>query len=229
MTAFSRTGRLWHAALASMIALAVIAQLMLLVTGGADANSGVLEPALGLGSKLVRFFSYFTIQSNLLVMVDSFLLAINPSLDSNWRRTLRLDALMGIVVTGLVFSLVLAKIVHLTGLAYVLTVCFHYIAPCVAPLGWLLFGPRPRIAWSTLAWAFLWPILWILFTFTHGAMTGWYPYPFLNADKLGHTAALRNTIIVLVVAAILGLIFKALDHWLFTELSTHRQVRKLPR
>ena len=214
MSTFSRIGRIWHAALASMIAFAIIVQLALLVTGGADANSGVLEPALGLGSKLVRFFSYFTIQSNLLVMVDSFLLAINPNLDSSWRRALRLDALIGIVVTGLVFSLVLANIVHLTGLAYVLTVCFHYIVPCVAPLGWLLFGPRPRIKWSTLAWAFLWPILWILFTFAHGAITGWYPYPFLNADKLGHTAALRNTIFVLVVAAILGLIFKALDRWL---------------
>ena len=57
-------------------------------------------------------------------------------------------------------------------------------------------------------------------------MTGWYPYPFLNADKLGHTAALRNTIFVLVFAAILGLIFKALDRWLPAELSIHKQSAK---
>jgi hypothetical protein len=214
MNRFNRTGRLWHAALAGMLIFAVIAQLVLLVNGGTDANSGILEPALGLGGKLVRFFSYFTIQSNLLVMVDALLLAINPDLDGKWRRVLRLDALMGIVVTGLVFTFVLARIVHLTGLAYVLTVCFHYISPFIAPIGWVLFGPRPRITWSVLTWAFVWPMLWILYTFAHGAMANWYPYPFLNPHNLGYSAAVGNTMLVLVAAAILGLIFKALDRWL---------------
>jgi hypothetical protein len=210
----NQAARLWNATLATMIAFAVVAQLALLIKGGPDANSGVLEPTLTLSGKLVRFFSYFTIQSNLLVMVDATLLAILPNCDSKWRRALRLDALTAIVVTGLVFSLVLAKLIHLTGLAYVLTVCFHYIVPVMAPLGWLFFGPRPRISWHTLARAFLWPILWIIYTFIHGAISGWYPYPFLNVDKLGYTTAITNTLFVLIAALILGLIFKALDRML---------------
>ncbi|WP_197413862.1 Pr6Pr family membrane protein [Terracidiphilus gabretensis] len=209
-----------------MIAFAVIAQLMLLITGGADANSGILEPTLGLGGKLVRFFSYFTIQSNLLVMIDATLLALYPDRDNRWRRILRLDALTSIVVTGLVFTFVLAKIVHLTGLAYGITVCLHYISPVIAPLCWLLFGPRPRITWSVLALTFVWPVLWILYTFTHGAMTGWYPYPFLNPDKLGYPAAVANTMLVLIAAAILGLIFKALDHWLPANPSAESSVKR---
>jgi hypothetical protein len=214
MTNPNQLARLWNITLAAIIAFAVIAQLALLIKGGADANSGILEPTLTLSRKLVRFFSYFTIQSNLLVLADATLLAIHPDRDSKWRRVLRLDALIAIVVTGLVFSLALAKLIHLTGLAYVLTVCFHYISPVMAPLGWLLFGPRPRISWHTLAWAFLWPILWIIYTFIHGAISGWYPYPFLNVDKLGYTTAITNTLFVLIAALILGLIFKALDRLL---------------
>src|ERR1700743_706675 len=101
MTKFNRIGRIWNAALAGMIAFAVIAQLMLLITGGADANSGGLNPAISLDAKLIRFISYFTIQSNLLVMIDATLLAIYPDHDSKWRRILRLDGVLGLVVTGL--------------------------------------------------------------------------------------------------------------------------------
>ena len=204
----------WHAVLAAIVAFALVAQLGLLVAGGADANSGVLDQTAPVGVRLVRFFSYFTVESNLLVLAASTTLAINPRRDGRWWRVLHLDALLGIVITGVVFELLLAKIVHLTGLPFVLNVCFHYISPWAVLLGWLLFGPRPRIGWTTVGWAFVWPVLWIGYTFAHGAATGWYPYPFLNPENLGYHAALINTGLVLVGAAALALGFKALDRWL---------------
>lgn len=191
-----------------------MAQLGLLFAGGADANSGQIEPVAGLGVRLVRFFSYFTVESNLLVLAASITLAINPKRDGRWWRVLQLDALLGIVITGIVFELVLARIVSLTGLSYVLNLGFHYISPWMMLLGWLVFGPRPRITWSTVGWAFVWPLLWIGYTFAHGAATGWYPYPFLNPESLGYHAALRNTGWVVVAAAVLAVLFKALDRWL---------------
>jgi hypothetical protein len=33
---------------------------------------------------------------------------------------------------------------------------------------------------------FAWPLLWIVYTFAHGAATGWYPYPFLDAHTHGY-------------------------------------------
>jgi hypothetical protein len=204
----------WHAALAVIVAFALVAQLGLLFAGGADANSGRLDTNASLGVRLVRFFSYFTVESNLLVMFVSAALAINPERDGRGWRVLQLDALLGIVITGLVFDLVLAKIVHLSGLAYVVTVCFHYISPWMMLLGWLAFGPRPRITWATVGWAFAWPLLWIGYTLAHGAATGWYPYPFLNPVTLGYHVALRNTVVVVLVAAIMAMAFKALDRWL---------------
>ena len=200
--------------LAVIVAFAVLAQLGLLFAGGADANSGRLDPGAGLGVRLVRFFSYFTVESNLLVLAVSARLAMRPERDSRWWRVLRLDALLGIVITGVVFDLVLAKIVHLTGLAHVVNVCFHYISPWMMLAGWLLFGPRPRISSATVGWAFVWPLLWIGYTFVHGAATGWYPYPFLNPENLGYHVAMRNTGFVLLAAALMVVGFKALDRWL---------------
>jgi hypothetical protein len=45
--------------------------------------------------KLVRFISYFTIESNLLVMVVAATLAIDPERDGRWWRVLRLNVAAG--------------------------------------------------------------------------------------------------------------------------------------
>jgi hypothetical protein len=81
----------------------------------------------------------------------------------------------------------------------------------VVRLDALLFGPRPRIGWSTVAWAFAWPIAWVVYTFIHGAVTGWYPYPFLDAHTHGYAIAVRNTGVVLILGIVIALVLKALD------------------
>ncbi|MGM1060063.1 Pr6Pr family membrane protein [Saccharothrix sp. Mg75] len=210
-TGWHTGSRTWHAVLAAVIAASLVIQLVLLFTGGADANSGDIGAVAGVGTRLVRLFSYFTIQSNVIVLAVALTLAANPARDGRGWRVARLDALLGITITGLVFDLVLAPIVHLEGAARWATIGFHYVSPWMAVLGWLLFGPRPRVDRSTVGWAFAWPVLWIAYTFAHGAITGWYPYPFLDVTRLGFGTALRNTLFVLVLALVLALIYKALD------------------
>jgi hypothetical protein len=203
--------RWWHALLAAVVTAAFITQLILLFTTGADVNtsaSGASEPV---ATRLVRLFSYFTIESNLIVLAAACTLARNPARDGRGWRTLRLDSLLGIVITGLVFDLVLARYVHLTGAAWWATLGFHYFSPWWTLLGWVLFGPRPRISWGTVVRAFGWPLAWIGYTFAHGAVTGWYPYPFLNVSRIGYAHAVRNTAVILVFAVALAVAFKLLD------------------
>lgn len=206
--------RLWHAVLASIIALALSVQFWILLNGGVDANSGQTAAHVDLITRIVRFFSYFTVQSNLLVLGVSLTLVAHPARDGRLWRVAHLDALMGIIITGVVFGTVLVHLVHLSGLAFWANVGFHYVSPCMTFLGWLLFGPRPRISWSTVRLSFVWPMLWIAYTFTRGTATGWYPYPFLNADKIGYSAALGNTVLILIGAGLLAVALKALDSWL---------------
>src|SRR4051812_9628024 len=67
------------------------------------------------GRSLVNTFSYFTIQSNVLVLVTASILTVRPNIAGDGWRVLRLAALVGITVTGLVYAAVLAPYVHLTG------------------------------------------------------------------------------------------------------------------
>lgn len=203
--------RVAHALIALVVLAAFCIQLALVLAGGADANSGQDVGALSLGTRLVRLFSYFTIESNLIVLVVAILLASRPLRDGRIWRIARLDALLGIVITGLVFAIVLAPQVHLTGAGLVATIGFHYVSPWATLAAWLLFGPRQRLTWGVVAAAFAWPVAWLAYTFVHGAVSGWYPYPFLDAVELGLATALRNALAVLVVGVVLAVVLKLLD------------------
>jgi hypothetical protein len=214
MAAVASPGRLsrgWHAVLAVVVTAAFAGQLYLLARGVTELDPAASEQGVGIAVRLGRLVSYFTIESNLLVLATAVMLVLSPDRDGRLWRVLRLDALLGIVITGLVFGLVLAPLVHPTGLGAWVNAGFHYFSPWWTLAGWLLFGPRPRIGWPTVAWAFAWPVAWIGYTFIHGAVTGWYPYPFLNAHTHGYAVAVRNTAVVLVAGGVIVLAFKALD------------------
>ena len=203
--------RIWNCLIAVNIVAALVIQVALILTGGPDPNTGDTVATVGVTTRMIQTLSFFTIQSNLLVLVVAVTLVVNPQRDGRFWRILRLDALLGITVTGLVFDLVLIHYVHPSGWQLVATIGFHYIAPWATVLGWLLFGPRPRIDGRTMVWAFIWPIAWITYTFVRGAVVHWYPYPFLDVDHLGFWAALRNSLVVLVLAVVLLAVFKTIE------------------
>ncbi|MET0789044.1 MAG: Pr6Pr family membrane protein [Cellulomonas sp.] len=206
-----RAARVWNLLLVANVALALVIQLALILTGGPDPNTGETVATVGIATRMVQTLSFFTIQSNILVLIVAVTLAINPARDGRIWRILRFDALLGITITGLVFELILMRYVHPSGWQLVATVGLHYVAPWATVLGWLLFGPRPRIDRSTLAWASVWPVAWIACTFVRGALVHWYPYPFLDVDKVGYGPALLSVLAVLVVATVLAAIFARLD------------------
>jgi hypothetical protein len=218
----ARVARAWFGAIALVVAIALIIQVILLLTGGQDANSGSTGEHVTLGTRFERLFSYFTIQSNLFVLGTSIAVALNVFRDGKLWRVLRFDALLGIIITGLVYETILAPLVHLEGWALVATIGFHYIAPWATLIGWLIFGPRPRMTWVTTAFAFIWPLLWLVYTFVHGAVTGWYPYPFLDVATIGFADSVRNSAVVLLIGVVIAVVLTLLDRYLPSLVSGDR-------
>jgi hypothetical protein len=79
--------------------------------------------------------------------------------------------------------------------------------PALAVIGWASFGPRPRITLRVIGWALVWPIAWLVWTLGVGAITGWYPYPFLDVDAEGAGSV---TVSALGVTALFVIVFAAL-------------------
>ena len=167
--------------------------------------------ATGDAERLLRLFSYFTIWTNLLVATVSGLLAARPRYDGPVFRALRLDTVLCAVVTAVTVHLVLTAYVPSDPAGRVADVLTHTVTPAATVLVWALVGPRPRITWRTCAGALVLPVVWNVWTFTHGAVTGWYPYPFLDPDRLGLPGALLGTATVVVLGMLLGVVLRLVE------------------
>jgi hypothetical protein len=197
--------RLLHGLLALAATAGVLLELgRALADGPGDAGT--------MTERLVRLFSYFTIQSNILVAVASGLIAAQPLRTGRVRAVLHLDALLCIGVTGVVYHAVLADAAAvLTPSGWLANLLLHTVAPVGTWLVWLLVGPRPRFGGSTVAWAVAYPLAWIAYTLVRGSVVGWYPYPFLDVGAIGLATAARNTAGVAIGFLVLALLVRLLE------------------
>ena len=172
----------WAAVTVMVSTVGVLIELGVVIAG---VSTVLTETTDSLGVRLWHFVSYFTIQTNLLVIVTVLPLIRDPGHDGRTWRVLRLAALVMIAVTGLVHWFLLRPLSTLTGVEAVGDVLVHVAVPVLTVIGWLTFGPRPRIDARTVAWSLVWPIGWLVYTLIVGALTGWYPYPFLDVADQG--------------------------------------------
>ncbi|MHA7293371.1 Pr6Pr family membrane protein [Arthrobacter sp. HLT1-21] len=172
-----RIAATWHGVVALIGLVGLGAQVIALING---ENYSVLGPAMSWWN----FFSYFTILSNILVLVINVDLARHPlGRQSTLWQVLRLNAVVNISVTGLIaFTLLrrLPEVQALVGLGRLSDTLLHYVVPIVTVLGWLLFGPRPRFTIQTVWLSLIFPAVWLVYTLIRGAMVNWYPYPFVD-------------------------------------------------
>jgi len=142
---------------------------------------------------LVNFFSFFTIDSNVLGLVvlaiGAVLLVVRRGDDPGWFTALRAAAVTYLVTTGVVYNLLLRNIPLPQGTTVAWSnEVLHVIAPAYLLIDWL-FAPgrtplRLRTVWGIAAF----PIVWAVYTLLRAPIaadpvTGkqpWYPYPFLN-------------------------------------------------
>jgi hypothetical protein len=204
----SSAARLVYLALAAFVSAALLLRLGLSVF---DPDPSPGDP--GVLTRVVRYFSYFTIQSNIAVLLASLaVLAAKPLAEPRW-RALRLAALLGITVTGVIYVTVLAGDSDLAGWSQVANIMLHYLAPPLTVLTWLAFGPRVRFAWSDILLALIWPTLWIAYTLIRGAIVDWYPYPFIDVATHGYGKVAVNIAVITVFASVLAAVFVALERW----------------
>lgn len=170
----------------------------------------------GVIARLIFYFSFFTILSSLALGIGCLLTIVNPHYQSQGMTVLRMDGVIGVIITGLVYNISLRAIHHPELLLLKITnECLHVIVPILGVIGWLLFDPRLRIAKRSILYAAIPPIIYVFYTFIKGAITGFYPYPLLDVGQIGYLRAILNTSLVALVFLLFAVLLYFLDnYWL---------------
>ena len=167
------------------------------------------------GSALPNFFSYFTMHSAMaavLLWIVGGVLTIRRPLDPQWIVTVRMLVTCYQLVSGVVYSIIVAQGVALgVSIQVPLTSqILHYWMPAFALVDWLTGPGHARVPWRVLSLVLAFPLAWGAFTMVRGAVIGWYPYFFLDPYQVSGPVELATycsivLVFIIGVAALLVL------------------------
>lgn len=171
-----------------------------------NINSGV-APAPEI---VIRYFSYFTITTNLLVAVCCTILLLSPN--STWARffsryTTLTAITVYIVIVGIIYNLILRFIWAPKGLQRVVDELLHTVIPLLFLIFWIAFVTKQSLKWKAIVSWLIYPLVYIVFALVRGSFSGHYPYPFFHIGQLGLQQVLVNSVGIAAAFIVMSLLF----------------------
>ncbi len=176
----------YRAAAGVFTAVCVVAQYWLLVRG--DNLSAMAASSL-------KFFSFFTILTNVLAAAALLIPLVAPYSAAGRflvRPSVRTAVTGYIIMVGVIYYLLLRDLSQRQGWSLFFEHMLHYATPPLFVIDWLPFVDKRHLDWRIGVAALGFPAAYIVWTLAHGAMSGWYPYPFVDVADLGYGRALIN-------------------------------------
>jgi hypothetical protein len=150
---------------------------------------------LGLIGSTIEFFSYFTMLINTSAAFAMFLpLTASTSGAGRFlsKPSVRTATAGYMIIVAVVYFLFLRNIGDDQGWERFADQLMHYATPILFMIDWLTFVPKGQVHWTMIGTSLVVPIVYGIWTMVHGALTGWYPYPFFDLTKLGYPKTLAN-------------------------------------
>ena len=124
---------------------------------------------------------------------------------------MRTAILTYIIIVAVIYHYLLAKLWNPQGWQLLADTIQHVVTPALYVIDWVLFVPKGTIRWkSAFAWL-LYPLGYAVYSLIHGAVTGFYPYPFINVGELGYDKMFLNMGVLVLVFFGLGLALIGID------------------
>ena len=161
---------------------------------------------------LVFYFTFFTILTNL-TLVLIYASELWPRSEMSWFRAPVTRGMMAAAITLVLafYHFVLAETWDPQGLSLVADMVLHYVTPVLYVLWWVLFMRHGVLKWGDIPTMLLPPTIYLVWAMLRGALVGEYPYPILEAYRIGYAAVAINVLAVLIALTALCAIAVALD------------------
>jgi len=170
----------------------------------------LMAKGCSLCSAFVQILSYFTILSNLLMVVclSAILLAAKSRLGGFFKKPAVLTAVaLYITIVAIIYNIILRNIWNPQGLPRLADELLHVVNPVLFIIYWFVFVNKAELQYRNI-WPWLWyPLLYFIYSLVRGAISHQYPYPFLDAAQFGYAHVLLNAVILFAVIWALGAVY----------------------
>jgi hypothetical protein len=182
----TRSERIVAVVLACIGLFALLLQHHLLVQGPASEGLSFFKATL-------RYFTSFTVQANILVVLMLLAFALRPKIEEWTVHPFERSAISSyIAVVALVYVTTLRELWLSQGAQWLADVLLHYVVPLGYLAFWLFVMRKAGLRWyDPLLWL-IYPIFYLGFVLVHGRFTGFFPYPFIDVSKLGYGQMMLN-------------------------------------
>ncbi|MFW7381237.1 MAG: Pr6Pr family membrane protein [Oligoflexus sp.] len=164
--------------------------------------------SLDVNSSYINVLSYFTIQSNAIVV--GFFLGLRSIFFSGEKKpTYRYELVRGALtlymsITVIIYWTLLHHLIKIPfGLEYFANIFLHSMAWLILMADFWAFPPQHQLNWQMILYWLSYPLLYSIFTMLRGWQTNWYPYPFMNPENTG------SDIKTFIIFIAMGLVFFA--------------------
>jgi hypothetical protein len=151
----------------------------------------------------IRFFSFFTILTNIIVAIFFTNNIYSKTLNSS-----KLTAVtIYITIVGLVYQVILRQTWKPEGMQFIVNELLHTLIPLMVIIFWCMYAVNRLTPYSRIAkWA-IYPLVYLVYVLIRGNFSGFYPYPFIDVTNLGMEKTLINAAMILVLFIAIAAIF----------------------
>lgn len=192
-----------------IIYMAVLAILVWLALGIQFYISTIKYMAEGrtFGGAIVQLLSFFTIQNNFLVALALTLILLWPL--SKWGKFFSTPSVLGglslyIIIVCVVYQLILRKEHTQYGWFRFCDEVFHSVSPPMFVIFWLVFITKDSLPWTKAFSWLIYPLIYFIYIIARGALTGYYPYSFIDGNKLTYAQISVNFVLLLIAFLAIG-------------------------
>ena len=161
---------------------------------------------------LIYFFTFFTILTNIMLVLI-YASDLWPRETLRWWRSPVTRGMMAaaMILVCAFYHFFLAGTWNPQGLFKVADISLHYITPIFYLAWWVLFAWHGKLKFGDIPTMLVPPAIWLIWAMIRGAIITEYPYPILEAHKLGYMQVSINIAVVLASLTILCTIVVAVD------------------
>lgn len=139
-----------------------------------------------------RFFTYFTILTNIIVSIYLTLVAFKKQTNEN--SGILTAITVYITIVGFIYQIILRGTWEPKGFQRIIDELLHSIIPVLMIIFWYLFENKKALKYSQIPKWTIFPILYLIVILIRGNFSGFYPYPFVDVGSFGLMKVLINSL-----------------------------------